>query len=37
LIKVSEIAKGDELDFLLNESEELKKILASIVKTSREK
>jgi len=37
LIKVSEIAKGDELDFLLNESEELKKILASIVKTSRGK
>jgi len=37
LIKVSEIAKGDELDFLLKESEELKKILASIVKTSREK
>jgi four helix bundle protein len=35
LIKVSEIARGDELDFLLNESEELKKILASIVKTSR--
>ena len=35
LIKVSEIAKGDELDFLLKESEELKKILASIVKTSR--
>ena len=37
LIKVSEIAQGDELDFLLKESEELKKILASIVKTSREK
>ena len=37
LIKVSEIAKGAELDFLLNESEELKKILASIVKTSRGK
>ena len=35
LIEVSEIARGDELDFLLNESEELKKILASIVKTSR--
>jgi four helix bundle protein len=35
LIKVSEIAKGDELHFLLNESTELKKILASIVKTSR--
>jgi len=37
LIKVSEIAQGDELDFLLKESEELKKILASIVKTSRGK
>jgi len=37
LIKVSEIAKGDELDSLLKESEELKKILGSIVKTSRGK
>jgi four helix bundle protein len=37
LIKVTEIAQGDELDFLLKESEELKKILASIVKTSRER
>ncbi len=37
LIKVSEITQGDELDFLLKESEELKKILASIVKTSRGK
>ncbi len=37
LIKVSEIAKGDELDSLLGESEEIKKILASIVKTSRGK
>ncbi|MEW6375774.1 MAG: four helix bundle protein [Thermodesulfobacteriota bacterium] len=37
LIKVSELAKGDELDSLLKESEELKKILGSIVKTSRGK
>ncbi len=37
LIRVAELASGDELDFLLKESEELKKILASIVKTSREK
>jgi len=37
LIKVSEIAKGDELDSLLGESEEIKKILASIVKTSKGK
>lgn len=35
LIKVSELAKGDELDQLLNESEELRKILTSIVKTSK--
>lgn len=35
LIKVSELAKGDELDSLLNESEELRKILTSIVKTSK--
>lgn len=34
LMKVSELAKGDELEFLLMESGELKKILASIVKTS---
>jgi four helix bundle protein len=37
LIKVYEISKGDELDYLLNESGELKNILASIVKTSRGK
>lgn len=37
LMKVSELAKGDELEFLLMESGELKKILASIVKTSRRK
>jgi four helix bundle protein len=35
LIKVSELTKGDELDFLLGESEELRKILTSIVKTSK--
>jgi len=35
LIEVSELVKGDELDFLLNESEELRKILTSIVKTSK--
>jgi len=35
LIKVSELVKGDELDFLLKESEELRKILTSIVKTSK--
>jgi four helix bundle protein len=35
LIKISELAKGDELDFLLKESEELRKILTSIVKTFR--
>jgi len=35
LIKVSELIKGDELDFLLKESEELRKILTSIVKTSK--
>jgi four helix bundle protein len=35
LIKVSELAKGDELDSLLKEPEELRKILTSIVKTSR--
>jgi four helix bundle protein len=37
LIKVSELAKGDELDSLLMESEELRKILTSIVKTSKGK
>lgn len=37
LMKVSELAKGDELEFLLMESGELKKILASIVKASRRK
>jgi four helix bundle protein len=37
LIKVSELARGDELDFLLKESEELRKILTSIVKTSKGK
>ena len=35
LIKVSQLAKGDELDFLLNESEKLRKILTSIVKTAK--
>jgi four helix bundle protein len=35
LIKVSELTKGDELDFLLREAEELRKILTSIVKTSK--
>ena len=35
LIKVSELVKGDELDFLLDESEELRKILTSIAKTSK--
>ncbi len=35
LIKVSELARGEELDQLLNESEELRKILTSIVKTSK--
>jgi four helix bundle protein len=37
LIKVSGLVKGDELDSLIKESEELKKILASIVKTSKGK
>jgi hypothetical protein len=37
LIKVSELARGEELDYLLKESEELKKILTSIVKTSKGK
>ena len=37
LIKVSELTTDTELDYLLTESEELRKILASIVKTSKEK
>jgi len=35
LIKVSELATDNELDFLLKESEELRKILTSIFKTSK--
>jgi four helix bundle protein len=35
LIKVSDLGKGDELDYLIKESEELRKILTSIVKTSK--
>jgi len=35
LIKVSEFTTGNELDYLLKESEELRKILTSIVKTSK--
>ena len=35
LIKVSEFTMGNELDYLLKESEELRKILTSIVKTSK--
>ena len=35
LIKVSELTTGNELDYLLKESEELRKILTSIVKTSK--
>jgi four helix bundle protein len=35
LIKASNLAKGDELDYLLKESEELRRILTSIVKTSK--
>jgi four helix bundle protein len=35
LIKVSELATGDELNYLTRESEELRKILTSIVKTSK--
>jgi four helix bundle protein len=35
LIKVSELATDNELVFLLKESEELRKILTSIVKTSK--
>jgi four helix bundle protein len=37
LIKVSELTTGNELDYLLKESEELRKILTSIVKTSKGK
>src|SRR4030042_970905 len=35
LIKFSGLARGEELDYLLKESEELRKILTSIVKTSK--
>jgi four helix bundle protein len=35
LIRVSELAKGGELEYLLKESEELRRILTSIVKTSK--
>ena len=35
LIKVSKLTTGNELDYLLKESEELRKILTSIVKTSK--
>lgn len=35
LIKVSELATDNELDFLLKASEGLRKILTSIVKTSK--
>jgi four helix bundle protein len=35
LIKVSELTTGNELDYLLKELEELRKILTSIVKTSK--
>jgi len=35
LIRVSELVKSDELDYLLEESEQLRKILTSIVKTSK--
>ena len=35
LIKVSGLAKDGELEYLLNESEELRRILTSIVKTSK--
>jgi four helix bundle protein len=35
LIKASNLAKDDELDYLLKESEELRRILTSIVKTSK--
>ncbi len=35
LIKVSGLTTGNELEYLLGESEELRKILTSIVKTSK--
>ena len=35
LIKFSDLGKGEELDYLLKESEELRKILTSFVKTSK--
>jgi four helix bundle protein len=35
LIKFSELTRGEKLDYLLKESEELRKILTSIVKTSK--
>lgn len=35
LIKVSELAADNELDYLFKESEEIRKILTSIVKTSK--
>jgi len=35
LIESSELGEGEELDYLLNESQELRKILISIVKTSK--
>ncbi|OGP78657.1 MAG: hypothetical protein A2V86_12405 [Deltaproteobacteria bacterium RBG_16_49_23] len=35
LIKVSELIKGEDLDFLLQESVEIRKIITSIVKTSK--
>ncbi|OGP64393.1 MAG: hypothetical protein A2170_03605 [Deltaproteobacteria bacterium RBG_13_53_10] len=35
LIKASNLDSGEELDYLLGESEELRKILTSIVKTSK--
>ena len=35
LIKASNLDCGDELDYLLGESEELRRILTSIVKTSK--
>ncbi len=35
LIKVSGLTAGNELDYLLRESEELRKMLSSIVKTSK--
>ena len=37
LIKFSGLGSGEELDYLLKESEELRKILTSIVKTSKGK